>query len=140
VGKKRNELDGRLRQAVDTFLLMLRIVAPRQEAQRDEPLQPVRQDVRRNPFLGVVQELPVVAPVAKHDVPDDDQTPTIPEHLEREIDRAPGPMCILHLLQPRPYCCRTACTLQAIGLPFKRLQYASRLPALCARRRFFAAE
>lgn len=119
MGKKRNELDGRLREAVDTFLLMLRIVAPRQEAQRDESLQPVRQDVRCNPFLGVVQELPVVAPVAKHDVPDDDQTPTIPEHLEREIDRAPGPVCTLRLLLPRPYWCRTACTLQASGLPFK---------------------
>ena len=49
--EQRHELDGRLRQAVDGLLLVARIVAPRQQAGRDQPLQPVGQDVRGDALL-----------------------------------------------------------------------------------------
>src|ERR1700740_715013 len=85
-------------------------------------------------------ELPVVAPVAKHDVPDNDQTPTISEHLEREIDRAPGPMCTLHLLEPRAYCSRTACRFVSNPVIVQVVAVCKQTASVRARRRFFAAE
>jgi hypothetical protein len=96
LGEQRHELDGSLGQAVDRFLPVGRVVALRQHPGLDQPLQAVGQDVGGDALLRLVEQLAIVAPVAEHEVADDDQAPAIAEHFQREIDRTARTMRALH--------------------------------------------
>ena len=47
-----------------------------------------RSNIRRDSFFGSLEQVSIVAAIAEHDIPNDDQAPTVAEHLERQIDRA----------------------------------------------------
>src|SRR6202022_563403 len=87
------------------------------------PLQPVGQDVGGDPLLGACQQLPEVAAMAEHHVPQHEQAPAVTERLDRGVDRATRPRW-LRQLAPHP---RTGCNLLSDGLAWTyRLQFASR--------------
>jgi hypothetical protein len=94
--QERHELDGFLGQADDLLLLMRRIWAGGEEAGLGQLLQPVGQDVGRDAFDRVVEQVAVMPPVAEHDVADDDEAPAIAQHLERQVDRASGAGRLVH--------------------------------------------
>jgi hypothetical protein len=83
-----HELDRRLGEAVDPLLGVIGVRAPRQQLGRPQTLEPIGEDVRRDPLLAVLEQRAVGAPVPEHHVADDDQAPTIAELLERQVDRA----------------------------------------------------
>src|ERR1700678_2854719 len=96
VCQQRHQLYGRLRQTVDALLPVSRIARSRQEPLVGQARQPVRQDVGGDSLLGKSQKLSVVPAVPEHDVSDDNQTPTVAKHFQREIDRAAGAWFIAH--------------------------------------------
>ena len=55
----------------------------------DKPLQAVGQNIRRNPFHGVGEELTKMPSVLENDVADDEQTPLITKHFDHYVDNAP---------------------------------------------------
>jgi hypothetical protein len=57
-----------------------RIARPREHAALDEPVQPIREHVRRDALL-VLQELAEVPPPAEDHVPQDQQRPGIAKNL-----------------------------------------------------------
>ena len=42
-----HQLDGRFREAIDAFLPVVRIGAARQQSRRDQPLQPVCEEISK---------------------------------------------------------------------------------------------
>src|SRR6202043_1156593 len=54
----------------------------------------VRQDVRGNPFVGQIQELSIMTPIAEHHISDDDQAPAVAKYLKCEVDGAARPLCV----------------------------------------------
>jgi hypothetical protein len=92
VGEQGDELDGGFGQAVDRSLLMAWIVAAGDQATLFKAPQPIRKNNRRDPFGGSRQQLPEVTATSKHQVTDDDQAPSVGQHLQRQNYGAPGPM------------------------------------------------
>jgi hypothetical protein len=58
---------------------MVGIGAARQQAGCSEALQAVGEDVRGDALLALREQFAIAAPVADHDVTDDDQAPAIAE-------------------------------------------------------------
>jgi hypothetical protein len=85
VGKHRDELDGRLGEAVQHLLLVTRVGRARDHPQVDEPVQAVGEHVRGDALIGAGEQLVEVPPGAEHHVADDDERPLVAEHLEREL-------------------------------------------------------
>jgi hypothetical protein len=54
----------------------------------DEPLQTIGQNIRGNPFWRLGKELAKIPPVHEHDVADDEQTPLIANHFDRQVQDA----------------------------------------------------
>src|SRR5215204_4399470 len=84
----RHEGDGLLGEAVDGLLLVARVVRPGYHPLPEELPHAVGQDVGGDALLRT-QELAEVALAAEHHVAEDQQTPFVAEHLQREVDRAP---------------------------------------------------
>lgn len=82
----RHERDRLLGEAVDRLLLVRGIVGLRQHPSVNESPQPVRQDVRRDAFLAP-HELAEMALAPKDHVPQNEQTPSVPQELQGQIDR-----------------------------------------------------
>jgi hypothetical protein len=54
----------------------------------DKPLKTIGQNVRRNPFHRLCQELAKMPSVHENDVADDEQTPLVAKYLDRQVDNA----------------------------------------------------
>src|SRR6185369_2120807 len=63
-------------------------------------MQPIRQNVGRDPFFGLRQQLTEMPAIADQNVADDDKAPPVAEHFQSEIDRAAGPMWLNHSQSP----------------------------------------
>src|SRR3546814_4208123 len=94
--EQRHELDGGLGQAVDRLLPVGGIPAPREQPGFDQPLQTVGENIGSDPLVRTVEQLAIMAPVAEHYVPDDDQAPAITQDLQRQVDRATGTVRTFH--------------------------------------------
>lgn len=111
LGEQGDELDGRLGETVNRFLLVSGVASSREQACAHQTSQPIGQNIGSDAFGGKLQKIAVVAATPEHDVADDDQAPAITEHLHGEIDGTFGAPCFSHLdgrAQIRP----TSCILQ----------------------------
>jgi hypothetical protein len=61
---------------------------PGEEAVGDQPLEAVGEDVRGDVLFGAFLQDAEVAPVAEHDLAQDQQRPAVADHLHRGVDRA----------------------------------------------------
>jgi hypothetical protein len=62
----------------------------------DKPLKTIGQNIRRNPFHGLGQELAKMPAVHENDVADNEQTPLVAKYLDREVDNALRPVILGH--------------------------------------------
>ncbi|MCY1236733.1 hypothetical protein D9M72_494050 [compost metagenome] len=85
----RQQVDAHGREAVERLLLVRGVVGLAEHAVFDQRVQPLREDVRGDAFLGL-QELAEVPLVRKHQVANDQQAPAVADDFEREVDRAQG--------------------------------------------------
>ena len=116
--QQRHELDRRLGQAVDALLPVRGVVASRQQSRFDEALQPVGEDVGRDPLLRMREQLAKMPARAEHDVADHDQAPAVAERLQRQIDRTARPLRARHRF-PQPTACKMGldwCRWQLIAM------------------------
>lgn len=107
--QQRDQLDRGLGKAVDRLLLMRRVVSFPEQAIGHQPFQTVRQDVGGNPFLGQIEELSIMTPIAEHHIANDDQAPAIAKYLEREVDGAARPLRIARAHKKVAVLRKTAC-------------------------------
>src|ERR1700679_869209 len=101
VGEQRHELDGRFGQAVDALLLMRDVIATADQSGVEEAVQAAGQNIRCDAFLGFAEQLAEVAAVAEHQIADDEETPVVAQHLQRQIDRASRTKRVHSCLQNR---------------------------------------
>ena len=111
--EQRYKLYGRFREAVDSFLLMIRIRTSCQQARRDQVLQPACEDVRGDAFLVLLQQGAIAAPVREQDIADNDQAPAVADLLKRQVDRAARSFCLRHSHALRI----SACIMQVVEVP-----------------------
>src|ERR671915_220996 len=142
----RHEGDGLLGEAVDRLLLVARVVPPGYHPLPEELPHAVGQDVGGDALLRT-QELAEVALAAEHHVAEDQQTPFVAEHLQREVDRAPRavivafhpqspetvPKIAVAKLYQSPYA-ETGCKRQAKGNRWPRRTQCHARPATCRSR------
>src|SRR6185437_15611457 len=112
----RHQLDRRLGQAVGGPPPRPRVLAGEQ-AGAHQPLEPVGEDVGGDSLFGAGEQFPEVAPVAEHDVPQDEQAPAVAKGLDRGVDRTPRTRTFhgrtpSELTLPRD----TDCNLPPVGL------------------------
>src|SRR3546814_19402449 len=98
--EQRHELDGGLGQAVDRFLPVGGIPAPREQPGFDQPLQTVGENIGSDPLVRTVEKLAIMAPVAENYVPDADQSSPINHDPQPPGDWQTGPV---RPLQPTNY-------------------------------------
>jgi hypothetical protein len=82
-------------------MLVIGIRGPREDALLDERPEPVSEDVGGDALFRPRQEVTEVSPVAKDDVANDQQTPFVADHFQRQIDRASRPWSRMHSPLPR---------------------------------------
>jgi hypothetical protein len=71
---------------------------PGHDALLHKRFQPIRQDIGGDSLFRARQELTEMPAVTEHRVADDEQTPFVAHHLQREIDRASRPVLFGHSL------------------------------------------
>jgi len=54
----------------------------------NKPLKTICQNIRRNPFHRLGQQLAKMSSVHENDVADDEQTPLVAKYLDRQVDNA----------------------------------------------------
>jgi hypothetical protein len=54
----------------------------------DKPLETIGQNIRRNPFQRLGQELAKMPSVHENDVAEDEQTPLIAKNFDRSVNKA----------------------------------------------------
>lgn len=72
--QKGKQVDAFLRETVNRLLFVAGVVCLGEDALPDEHLQAIGEDVGRDVFLGLCQELAKMATVHEHDVADDEQS------------------------------------------------------------------
>jgi hypothetical protein len=86
--QKRNQRYAFLREAINRFLFMGRVIGPGDDLLLDKPSQPVGQDIRCDTFHRLGEELAEMPPIHENDVADDEQGPLIAKHFHRLVDDA----------------------------------------------------
>ena len=120
--QKRNQGYAFLRQAINRFLFMGRVIGPGNDPLLDQPAKSVGQDIRCDPFHGLGQEFAEVPSVNKNDVADDEQSPLIAKHFNRLVDDAFRPVIRAHAApDSNGHACTqfydngtTSCTIQPV--------------------------
>lgn len=79
-------MNSRLGKAVDSFLFVIEVATPGQQARIDELSQAVDQDVGGDTFLVVRQKFAEMSTVHEHHVAYDDEAPFVAQHLQSEVD------------------------------------------------------
>ena len=86
--QKRKQFDPFFRKTVNGFLLMAGVMRLDQDPLLDQPLQTIGQNIRRNPFQRLGQELAKMPSVHEHDVAEDEQTPLIAKYFDHSVHDA----------------------------------------------------
>lgn len=107
VRKQWDELNGGFRQTVNAFLPMMRIRTPRKKARRRQAFQSIRENIRGNALFALPEQFAIRASVSKHDVTNDNQTPTITKLFERQVNRAARTTRLLHKIFFTMTTCKT---------------------------------
>jgi hypothetical protein len=94
--QKRNQRYAFLREAINRFLFMGRVIGPGDDLLLDKPSQPVGQDIRCDAFHRLGQEFAEMPSINENDVADDEQSPLIAEHFDRLVDNAFRPVIRAH--------------------------------------------
>jgi hypothetical protein len=87
--QKREQFDASFGETVNGFLFMAGVLRLDEDPLLDKPLKTIGQNIRRNPFYRLSQELAKMPSVHENDVADDEQTPLVAKYLDRQIDNAP---------------------------------------------------
>jgi hypothetical protein len=125
----RREINALRRERVNQFAPVRGVSPGRDDSMSDQLLQAIRQNIRRDSLIGS-QELFVGPESPQHHVAEDQQRPTVPQHLHGSIQRAPRPsiwawLLARHISMLAFFTCILQVTCCRLAFPSRRSSIAN---------------